>query len=248
MKKKTNFVIIMAILGFVLIAGCVEEKPETQDEFCIKTGTGEKLSLTEAKQIALASECGEQGSLNDTYTCNEDTGTWWIDLDPYTEREGCNPACVINVVTKQAEINWRCTGLIPEPVPPVQAGLTPEECADAGGRVLNATGVGCCDENEISIGDVAGFMYLHLCCVPFPESKRLTIEEVMEVARGSACIEKGNLTDNYIYNNCSKTWWLDLDMKEEFEQEFCNPACVVYEFTKTAEINWRCMGALPDEV
>jgi len=68
------------------------------------------MSLTEAKQIALASECGEQGTLKDTYLCNEDTGTWWIDLD--IEKEGCNPACVVNVATKQAEINWRCTGVI----------------------------------------------------------------------------------------------------------------------------------------
>lgn len=43
--------------------------------------------------------------------CNEITGTWWIDLD-VEDAEGCNPACVINVVTNQAEINWRCTGLL----------------------------------------------------------------------------------------------------------------------------------------
>ena len=41
---------------------------------------------------------------------NESTGTWWIDLD--VVRPGCNPACVVNVANKPAEINWRCTGLI----------------------------------------------------------------------------------------------------------------------------------------
>jgi len=243
MKTKTKVIVLLAILGFVLISGCVEEKQETPEEFCIKTGTGEKLSLTEAKQIALASECGEQGTLKDTHMCNADTGTWWIDLDPYTEREGCNPACVISVVTKQAEINWRCTGAI-EP-PPVQEGLTTEECADADGRVVNTADGFTCDENEISIGEVGGFAYLHLCCVPFPESKKLTIEEAMEIAQNSECTEKGDLTEEYVYNPNSKTWWIDLDMKEEFEKEYCRPACVVYEFTKTAEINWRCMGALP---
>ena len=30
------------------------------------------------------------------------------------EKQGCAPACVVNVVTKKAEINWRCTGLLPE--------------------------------------------------------------------------------------------------------------------------------------
>jgi len=79
------------------------------EEFCQKKDTDIKLSLSEAKSIALLSECGDR--LKDTYICNEITGTWWINLD--IEKEGCNPACVINVETKTAEINWRCTGLIP---------------------------------------------------------------------------------------------------------------------------------------
>jgi len=99
-------IIIVAGLGYWVYQSTSE--PETSEEFCIKTETGERLSLTEAKQIALASECGER--LKDTYICNEDTGTWWIDLD--IEKEGCNPACVINVVTKEAVINWRCMGVL----------------------------------------------------------------------------------------------------------------------------------------
>ena len=86
---------------------------ETGEEYCIKESSGKKLSLTEAKQIALDSDCVGEGSLEETYFCNEITGTWWIDLD--IEKEGCSPACVVNVETKEAEINWRCTGLlIPE--------------------------------------------------------------------------------------------------------------------------------------
>ncbi len=78
--------------------------------FCTESDTGDSMTLTEAKEIALASDCIEQGSLKSTSFCNEDTGTWWIDLD--IEKEGCAPACVIDVSTKEAEINWRCTGLI----------------------------------------------------------------------------------------------------------------------------------------
>ena len=80
------------------------------EEFCQKKDTDIKLSLSEAKNIAIQGQCGDK--LKDTYICNEITGTWWIDLD--IEKEGCNPACVINVETKMAEINWRCTGLILE--------------------------------------------------------------------------------------------------------------------------------------
>lgn len=67
------------------------------------------MSLEEAEEIAGNSECG--GDFKNNFTCNEITNTWWIDLD--IEKEGCSPACVINTKTKEAEINWRCTGLAP---------------------------------------------------------------------------------------------------------------------------------------
>lgn len=73
--------------------------------------TGAKLSYQEALQIAQDSECLEQGQLKETHFCNENTGTWWIDLD--TDKPGCMLACVINVNDKTAEINWRCTGALP---------------------------------------------------------------------------------------------------------------------------------------
>jgi len=46
-----------------------------------------------------------------SYVCNENTGTYWINLN--ITKEGCSPACVVNIETRTAEINWRCTGLIP---------------------------------------------------------------------------------------------------------------------------------------
>jgi len=80
------------------------------EEHCIAP-TGESMSLFEAMQIAIASECGNR--LKEPYyefsMCNADTGTWWIDLD--IKKEGCNPACVVVIETKGASINWRCTGV-----------------------------------------------------------------------------------------------------------------------------------------
>jgi hypothetical protein len=46
----------------------------------------------------------------ETYFCNNNTGTLWIDMN--ITKEGCSPACVVNLADKSAEINWRCTGLI----------------------------------------------------------------------------------------------------------------------------------------
>jgi len=78
------------------------------EEFCVKESTQDVLTLADAKKIAIDSECGNR--FKEFSICNQDTGTWWIDLD--IEKEGCSPACVINVETKTAEINWRCTEAI----------------------------------------------------------------------------------------------------------------------------------------
>ena len=69
-------------------------------------------SITEeqARSIAETSDCVVDGPLKDNAMYNEYTKTWWIDLD--IDKPGCMPACVISE-DESAEINWRCTGLIP---------------------------------------------------------------------------------------------------------------------------------------
>lgn len=67
-------------------------------------------------------------------------------------------------------------------------------------------------------------------------------EEAMDIARNSgACAEAGSLTDNAVYNDYTGTWWIDLDA----DKPGCAPACVINAADKTAEVNWRCTGALP---
>lgn len=92
-------------------ASSIEPSTAVEDEYCLDNETDAKLSYQEAVQIAQDSECLEQGQLKETRFCNEGTGTWWIDLD--IEKPGCAPACVVNVSDGTAEINWRCTGLLP---------------------------------------------------------------------------------------------------------------------------------------
>ncbi len=112
---KTLAILFMLLLASGTIVGLVacddDDNPTTQ-ETCIDTKTGAQMTIKEALQIAEDSECGQEGSIKDTYMCNPDTGTWWIDLE--IEKEGCNPACVVDIDDKTAEINWRCTGVIPE--------------------------------------------------------------------------------------------------------------------------------------
>ncbi|HHQ45358.1 MAG TPA: hypothetical protein ENN13_04395 [Candidatus Altiarchaeales archaeon] len=76
-----------------------------------KLSTGEKITIQKAYEIAENSDCIAEGPLGDVVFYNENTGTWWIDLD--VEKPGCAPACVVSEESQTAEINWRCTGLIP---------------------------------------------------------------------------------------------------------------------------------------
>jgi predicted lipoprotein with Yx(FWY)xxD motif len=53
-------------------------------------------------------------------------------------------------------------------------------------------------------------------------------------------MDAGNVTGvDAVYNDNSKTWWLGI----QITRPGCSPACVVYE-NRTAEINWRCTGAI----
>jgi hypothetical protein len=54
------------------------------------------------------------------------------------------------------------------------------------------------------------------------------------------CIKGGEALGAGIHNKNTQTWWFDANLNTV--KEGCNPACVVDEKTKTAEINWRCTG------
>lgn len=74
---------------------------------------------------------------------------------------------------------------------------------------------------------------------------KMTEKEAKAIAETS-CIKGGEaLTSGGTYNPNSKTWWFDANLNST--QPGCNPACVVSEDTKKAEINWRCTGLLKPE-
>lgn len=93
-------------------SGCGETKiTVTKTEEICKSANGKEMTLSDAKEVANRKCLG--GKLKGTYFCNPNSRTWWLDFSAYEPEEGCNPACVVNVETKDAEINWRCTGLLP---------------------------------------------------------------------------------------------------------------------------------------
>lgn len=72
----------------------------------------------------------------------------------------------------------------------------------------------------------------------------LTEPEAKTIAE-KTCIKGGESISAGYYNENSKTWWFDANLNST--QPGCNPACVVSEETKTAEINWRCTGLIEPE-
>ncbi|MCK4669989.1 MAG: hypothetical protein KAT43_02205 [Nanoarchaeota archaeon] len=127
------YIICVIILISVLAVGCAKQVSINSFDECIAAGNPamesyprqcragdqtfveqiDAIPMEEAIAIAEESECVEKGELiRESIMHNDNTNTWWIDLD--LEKPGCNPACVVSDVTKMAEINWRCTGLIAE--------------------------------------------------------------------------------------------------------------------------------------
>lgn len=87
--------LIGLIVSLILLSGCGEEKCSG-------------MAYSDALELAKNSECGKASEFEEEHSCNEITQTWWIEMK--LEKELCNPACVVNAETRNAEINWRCTG------------------------------------------------------------------------------------------------------------------------------------------
>jgi len=131
MNKKRFIFLVLAILfsAVILIYSNLNQKKdqeiqpntvpssqELQNKFCKDKDSGSEINYQQALEIAQKNNCGlpkeELVTFSENYLCNEITGTWWVDINVNPKKEGCNPACVVDVVNKTAEINWRCTGLI----------------------------------------------------------------------------------------------------------------------------------------
>jgi hypothetical protein len=121
---------------------CIADGVSYTEENC-QDGNGHILTLSDAVDIGKESACGDslivacvcpEGMVKEGDACNPscyyseprclapsrqcekstfcNEGTYWIDLN--LNKTGCSPACVINLENRTAEINWRCTGLLPD--------------------------------------------------------------------------------------------------------------------------------------
>lgn len=98
MKKLV--LIIVAIL--ILVSGILIFYPSNNN------------SLKEARIKAQEAAQEINATLTGNYEQNNYTNTIWFELKDATSiKSGCDPVSVYNVNTRKAEINWRCTGLLP---------------------------------------------------------------------------------------------------------------------------------------
>ena len=104
MKGRLLLLGLVFMVGALLLSGC---GLAAKAEGTLREPT---MSEDEARAIASNSECARIGTLKDNAFYNDSTGTWWIDLA--VDKPNCNPACVVHVSDKTAEVNWRCTGLV----------------------------------------------------------------------------------------------------------------------------------------
>lgn len=80
-------------------------------------------------------------------------------------------------------------------------------------------------------------------CVPVCKFNSFGLSETeAQAIAEKTCIKGGESLAPGNYNAITKTWWFDANLNAA--KEGCNPACVVDETTKTAEINWRCTGLI----
>jgi hypothetical protein len=104
MKGRLMVIGLVLVVSALLLSGCgLAAKAESAP-------TEPTMSEDEARAIAANSECAQIGTLEDNAFYSGSTGTWWIELA--ADKPNCNPACVVHVSDRTAEVNWRCTGLI----------------------------------------------------------------------------------------------------------------------------------------
>lgn len=107
MKKSLAIFLLVVLAAFVVAGGY----GLYYFNFADNNQASGKLSEAQARVIAEKS-CLQGGESLALGYYNENSKTWWFAANLNSVRTGCNPACVVSEETRQAEINWRCTGLI----------------------------------------------------------------------------------------------------------------------------------------
>lgn len=97
----------------VFLSGCVGQKTTEPDikliiadeKFCIAESES-NASSDEAYEIALNSECANIGIIKEDCDC--DSSTYICSFTIETDNSDCNPTCLVDLKTKEVEIDESC--------------------------------------------------------------------------------------------------------------------------------------------
>lgn len=105
------------------------------------------LSEADARTIA-ESSCIKGGEALGPGSYNDYTRTWWFNANLNATKPGCNPACVVREDTNTAEVNWRCTGVIPPGSTSTPTPVSPPPRDGTGGNVVCTADAKLCPDGS----------------------------------------------------------------------------------------------------
>ncbi|MFH0860175.1 MAG: hypothetical protein V1921_03145 [Candidatus Altiarchaeota archaeon] len=244
---------LLVIITAVFIAGCAKNKPEINSfDSCVSAGNPvmesypRQCSTSDGKTFVEELKEAEKPKIveKDEHGCMLWVGYSWCDSKQKCLKTWQEDCPLTEELCKSGGGRWnecsnRCQ-LDSQGKEGVACTMQCEQLCECAGTA----GLGCpkgytCKAPE-GVKDALGY------CTPDVEldanEDTLLAEEALRIAKDSECTREGRLTESYYYNGNTGTWWIDLDLK----REGCSPACVVSEDTRTAEINWRCTGLIPE--
>lgn len=157
-------------------------------------------------------------------------------MESYPRQCSANGRNFIEIVANDSLVDFEIKAQFPDKIVyENNNGLTIKmeiDCAERNG-IFNECGSPCETENEACVEVCA-----YTCELP-----TFSQEEAYSLAV-TGC-SSGEVSSAAIYNNNTKTWWFDFIPQEPVPG--CNPACVVFEETRSTEINWRCTGLIIED-
>lgn len=227
---KLFFAVLGLIAGFMMvryylaIVSKVEPAPASNFPADVATSSAPgntaaiqpPMSENEAKKIA-ETTCIKGGEALGPGTYNENSQTWWFDANLNAARPGCNPACVVSVETKTAEINWRCTGAIPPANngQPTACTMDAKICPDgtAVGRVAPDCEFAACPQNnnfpqkcsaESRKAEICAQVYDPVCATVNIQCVKAPCDPVKQTFSNKCEACKNQLVSDYTKGECPR--------------------------------------------